>query len=86
MGGEDQYNFSYQTCYPTKNIIRHKRFNRFWELIEQIELSVEGYSRQTIYAFNKLIELFFEKGKPHNVSLVAGIRAILTTLKYTEDS
>jgi len=50
-----------------------------------MDLSVEAYSEQTIYAFNKLTELSFEKGKPHNTSLVAGIRAILTILKYAEN-
>ncbi len=50
-----------------------------------MELSVEEYSEQTIYAFNKLTKLSFEKEKPHNASLVAGIKAILTTLEYAED-
>ena len=50
-----------------------------------MELSVEAYSRQTIYAFNKLTELSFKKGKPHNASLVAGIRIILTILEYAEN-
>jgi len=45
-------------------------------------LNVEGYSGQTIYAFNKLAELSFDKSKPHNPSLIAGIRAILTTLEF----
>ena len=50
-----------------------------------MELSVEAYSGQTIYTFNKLSELSFEKGKPHNASLVAGIRAMLTTIEYAEN-
>src|SRR6266498_5745618 len=75
---------SCQTCYPIKDIIKYERFDRFWGLIEQLDLSIEGYSGQMIYAFNKLIELSFEKGKPHNASLVAGIRAMLTTLEYAE--
>ncbi len=50
-----------------------------------MDLSVGGYSGQTIYTFNKLTELFFEKGKPHNASLIARVRAILTTLEYDED-
>src|SRR6266540_5360897 len=50
-----------------------------------MNLNVRGYSRQTIYAFNKLTELSFEKGKPYNASLIAGIRAILIILKYDED-
>src|SRR6266540_5778249 len=82
---ENLSDLSCQTCYLTKDIIKHERFNRFWELIEQLDLNVEGYSGQIIYAFNKLTELFFEKGKPHNASLVAGIRVILTTLEYAED-
>src|SRR6266498_3405479 len=82
--GENLQDLSCQTCYPTKNIIKHERFDRFWGLIEQLDLSTEGYSGQTIYAFNKLTELSFEKGKPHNASLVAGIRAMLTTLEYAE--
>src|SRR6266542_3912043 len=49
-----------------------------------MNLSVEAYSGQTIYAFNKLTELSFEKEKPHNASLVAGIRAILTMIEYAE--
>ncbi len=55
-------------------------------MIEQMDLSVEGHSGQTIYAFNKLMELSFKKGKSHNASLVAGIRAILIILEYTEVS
>ena len=47
-----------------------------------MNLNVGGYSGQTIYAFNKLVKLSFNKGKPHNSSLIVGIRAILTTLKY----
>jgi len=50
-----------------------------------MNLSVEAYSGQTIYAFNKLTELSFEKEKPHNASLVAGIRVILATLEYAEN-
>ncbi len=50
-----------------------------------MNLSVEVYSGQTIYAFNKLTELSFEKGKPHNASLIAGVRAILTTLEYVKN-
>src|SRR6266540_5814476 len=84
-GGEDYQNFSCQMCYPTKDIIKHKAFDQFWGLIDQMELSVEAYSGQTIYAFNKLTELSFEKGKPHNASLVTGIRAILITLVYDEE-
>jgi len=50
-----------------------------------MNLSVGGYLGQTIYTFNKLIEFSFKKGKPHNTSLIARIKAILTTLKYDED-
>src|SRR6266540_3407182 len=53
-------------------------------MIEQMDLKVEAYSGQTIYAFNKLTELSFEKEKPHNTSLIARIKAILTTLEYAE--
>jgi len=81
---EDLPDLSCQTCYPTKDIIKHERFDRFWGMIEQMDLGVEAYSGQTIYAFNKLTELSFEKGKPHNASLVVGIKAILTTLEYAE--
>jgi|SRR6266498_2591400 len=49
-------------------------------------LNVKGYSGQTIFVFNKLAELSFDKGKPYNTSLIAGIRAILTTLKYDAKS
>src|SRR6266498_197767 len=82
---ENLPDLSYQTYYLTKNIIKHERFDQFWGLIEQIDLSVEAYSGQTIYAFNKLTKLSFEKGKLHNASLVAGIKAILTTVKYVEN-
>ncbi|SRR6266498_1796100 len=47
-----------------------------------MEFNLGGYFRQTIYAFNKLSELSFDKEKPHNASLIAGIRAILITLEY----
>ena len=83
--GENQPDPSCQTCYPTKDIIKHERFDRFWGIIEQMDLSVKAYSRQTIYAFNQLTELSFEKGKPHNASLIAGIKAILTTVEYAEN-
>ena len=32
--GENLPDLSCQTCYLTKDIIKHKRFNQFWELIE----------------------------------------------------
>src|SRR6266540_7387531 len=48
-------------------------------------LSVEAYSGQTVYSFNQLTELSFEKGKPHNPSLVARIKAILITVEYAEN-
>src|SRR6266540_3569461 len=81
---ENLPDLSCQICYPIKDIIKHERFDQFWELIERLDLSTEGYSGQTIYAFNKLIELSFEKEKPHNLSLVSGIRVMLTTLEYAE--
>ena len=49
-----------------------------------MDLRIEGYSGQTIYAFNKLTELSYEKGKPHNLSLVVSIKTILTTVEYAE--
>src|SRR6266540_3347189 len=82
--GENLSDLSCRTCYPTQNIIKHERFDRFWGMIEQMDVEDEAYSGQTIYAFNKMTELSFEKGKPHNASLVARIRAILTTLEYAE--
>src|SRR6266542_6746590 len=83
--GENQPDPLCQTCYPIKDIIKHERFDRFWRIVEQMGLSVEAYSGQTVYAFNQLTELSFEKGKPHNPSLVARIKAILTTVEYTEN-
>src|SRR6266498_2500633 len=83
--GENFPDLSCQTCYPTKDVIKHERFDRFWGLIDQMNLSVEAYSGQTIYAFNKLTELSFKKGKSHNASLIAGIKAILTTIEYAEN-
>src|SRR6266540_1126604 len=53
--------------------------------MEQMRLNTGRYFRQTIYAFNKLAELSFDKGKPHNLSLIVGIRTILITLKYDEE-
>ena len=70
--------------YIVNNINKHERFDQFWKLVEQLDMGVEGYSGQTIYAFNKLTELSFKKGKPHNALLIAGIRAMLTILKYVE--
>jgi|SRR6266540_1805341 len=51
-----------------------------------MELNTGEYFRQIIYAFNKLTELSFDKSKLHNVSLIVGIRTILTTLEYDADS
>jgi len=79
---KDQNDLSCRTCYPIIDQPKHKVFDRFWGLIEQLDLNVKGYFRQTIFAFNKLAELSFDKGKPHNTSLIAGIRAILIILKY----
>jgi len=83
-GGEDHQDLSCQRCYSSKDIIKHEAFDRFWGLIDQMNLSIEAYSRQTIYTFNKLTELFFEKGKPHNALLVARIRVILIILEYVK--
>ncbi len=85
MGGEDQHDLSCRICYPIKDQIKHERFDRFWRLIEQMDLSVRGYSGQIIFAFNKLTELSFKKGKLHNASLVVRVRAILMTLEYDKD-
>src|SRR6266540_2150633 len=82
--GKKASDLSCRTCYLTKNIIKHERFDRFWGLVEQLDLSMKAYFRQTIYVFNKLTELSFEKGKSHNTSLVARIKAMLTTVEYAE--
>ena len=50
--------------------------------MKQMHFNVREYSGQTIYAFNKLAKLSFDKSKLHNPSLIAGIRAILLTLEY----
>ncbi len=49
-----------------------------------MELNVNRYSGQTYYAFSKLAELFFEKEKLHNLSLVVRLRVLLFTLEYEE--
>src|SRR6266498_708956 len=72
-------------CYPIKDQPKHKVFDRFWGLIKQLNLNIGGYSGQTIFVFNKLAELSFDKGKLHNASLIARLRAILNTLKYDAD-
>src|SRR6266498_4408269 len=82
IGRKDQQDLSCRTCYPIKDQLKHERFDRFWKLIKQMDLKAGRYSGQTIFAFNKLIELSFKKDKSHNVSLIAEIRAILTILKY----
>jgi len=79
---EDQHNLSCRTCYLIKDHPKHEGFDRFWELLEQMYLDVRGYFGQTIYIFNRLAELSFDKGKPHNASLIAEIRVIMTTLEY----
>jgi len=38
--GKDISDLSCQTCYPTKDIVKHERFNHFWELLEQLDLNV----------------------------------------------
>ncbi len=50
-----------------------------------MNLSIEGYSEQTIYAFNKLAELSFNNKKSYNPSLIVGIRVILTTVEYDDE-
>jgi len=47
-----------------------------------MDYHVVGYFRQTIFAFSKIAELSFEKGKSHNAFLIAKIKAILSTLAY----
>ena len=50
-----------------------------------MNLSVGGYFGQIIFAFSKLAELSFNKGKPHNASLIVKLKAILITLEYDAD-
>jgi len=50
-----------------------------------MELKAVGYSEQILYAFSKLVELSFEKRKPHNPSLVAEIRVLISILKYDSE-
>ena len=42
--GKDMQDLSCQTCYSTKDIIKHEKFNRFWGVIDQMDLSIEAYS------------------------------------------
>ena len=89
IGGEirkDLPDLSCWTCYLTKDIIKHERFDQFWGLVKQLDMSVKGYLKQTIYAFNKLTKLSFEKEKPYNASLVVEIKAILIIIEYSENS
>ena len=51
-----------------------------------MNLNVIEYSSQTYYAFSKLAELFFEKGKLYNASLIVRLRALVTILEYDEKS
>src|SRR6266540_1058390 len=51
-----------------------------------MRLNTRGYLGQTLYVFTKLTELSFDKGKPHNALLIAGIRVILITLEYDAES
>ena len=80
--GEDQHDLLCRKCYPPQDQPKHEAFDQFWGIIEHLELNFGGYSEQIIYAFNKLSELSFDKGKPYNPLLIAGIRAILITLEY----
>src|SRR6266540_5396699 len=50
-----------------------------------MDLKAARYSKQTLYAFNKLAELSFKREKPHNASLIAGIRATLSTIEYESE-
>ena len=54
-------------------------------IVQQLELRVEEYSGQTLYIFNKLAELSFDKEKLYNLSLIVGIRVILLTIEYDEE-
>jgi len=50
-----------------------------------MDINITRYLGQTYYAFTKLKELSFEKGKPYNLSLVAGLKALISTLKYEKE-
>jgi len=50
-----------------------------------MKLRAIGYLRQILYAFSKLAELFFEKGKPHNASLIVRIRVLISIMKYDSE-
>ncbi len=54
--------------------------------MQQLELRAGGYSGQTLFTFNKLAKLSFDKEKLHNPFLIAEIRVILTTIEYEEES
>ncbi len=75
----------YQDCYSIKDQLKHAAFDRFWKILWQLELRARKYSRQILYAFNKLAELFFDKRKSHNPFLIAEIRIILSTIEYDEE-
>jgi len=75
-----------QQCYLMEGQKKPAEFDRFWKIIQIIDFNVEEYSGQTLYVFSKLAELFFAKGKPHNLSLVAGLRALVSTLEYSKES
>ncbi len=51
-----------------------------------MELRTVGYSGQILYVFNKLVELSFKRGKPHNPFLVARVKALISTLEYEDES
>ncbi|SRR6266540_3159101 len=51
-----------------------------------MKLRTGGYSGQILFTFNKLAELFFEKKKSYNMSLIAEIRALISTVEYDEKS
>jgi len=40
------------------------------------------YLEQTLYVFSKMAKLFFEKGKPHNASLIVKIKVLILTFEY----
>ncbi len=83
---EENHILSCQYYYPSKDQPKHVAFNRFWRILWQINLYFRGYFGQTIYTFNKLAELTFEKEKPHNPSLIAKMRVLLLILEYDDES
>ena len=86
LGSENYHILSYKYCYLVKDQLRSAEFDRFWKILQRMELKAAGYSGQTFYAFSKLAKLSFEKEKPHNPSLVVRVRALISTLEYDSKS